>query len=429
MKKLFNVMCAFAFVANANAQHFRWNAPVNATDSTGYTRILLQPEVTGELRAGYPDVRLYNSVNTEIPYFIAKDRLVQGTTRFVEYPVVGKHDAPGNSWVTVENPLYATDPLNQICLEVNNTEARRGMTLTGSYDNKSWYAIKDEFIMSYYESYFHDSSKTSAVVVFDFPLTDYRYFRFNFDNWTGWWRNYAAPVFVVRAGVLVKPNPASIPNQKMELPGVMYTTKQVGKTTAVDIVFDAPQYVDYLRADLSATVGAGTFHRGAKLYELDSVHNCSAVNLSAHTSATVLSSASLNEFPLYGHKVKHLCLHIDNEDDQPLRVNAVHAIQVKQYLVAFLEKGESYHLAYGSDSVNAPSYDLRYTADDLALHEMNVTGTGSRTALAQPVAAAPQAQEISSFFENKTAIWCAIAVVVLILGWMSVKMLREMKQQ
>lgn len=426
MKKSLSTICVFAFVLNANTQHFRWRSEVNAADTTDYVRILLQPEVTSELKAGYPDVRLFDEDNKEVAYIIAQDRLIAGTTRFVEYPVAEKHDEPGHCWVTVENPLHKTDPLDQICLEINNTDAHSGMTLVGSYDNKNWYQIRDEYTTSYYESYYNGKEKTTTVAVFDFPNTDYRYFRFVFDSWHYWWHDYGAPVFVVRAGVLVHANPMTVPEQKMKLPGVKYTAKQYGNTTAVDIVFSSPQYVDYLQLDVSAATGPGTFWRPAKVYVLDSTHVCDTTNLPQHYNSTMLSRGGLNEFTLGGQKVQHICIHIENEDDEPLNVNGIDAIQIRQFLVAWLENGKRYHLEYGSDSVAAPRYDIRHTADDLVLHEMNLIGTNGKESIVL-LAAAPVTEE-ESLLENRVAIWIAIGLVVLILGFMSVKMLREMKR-
>ena len=426
MKKLFSVICASVLVLSADAQYFRWKSPVNAYDTTGYTRILLQPEVTTELREGYPDVRLYDQDQQEVAYIIAKDRLIAGTTRFVEYPVVEKRDEPGHCWVTVENPLHKTDPLDRICLEINNPDTRSGMTLVGSYDNRNWYQVRDEYSTSSYQTYSNGKESATTVVAFDFPLTNYRYFRFVFDNWHYWWRDYGAPVFVVRAGVLVNANAMTVPEQKMELPGVTFTAKQYGNTTAVDIQFATPQYVDYMQLDVSAATGPGTFWRPAKLYILDSTHVCDTTNLPAHFTSTMLSRGGLNEFSLGGRKVQHLCIHIENEDDQPLNVNGIQAIQIRQFLVAWLEKGKQYHIEYGSDSAAAPRYDMRHGAQDLVLHEMSLIGTSGKESLAVQTSAAVEAS--SSPLENRILIWSAIAVVILILGWMSTKMLREMKK-
>jgi len=429
MKKLLSITCVFAFALSAHTQqYFRWKSPVNPVDTGGYVRILLQPEVSGQLHAGYPDIRLYEGDHREIPYLIGKDRIVKGITRFVEYPITEKHDEPSDCWITVENPLYKTEKLNQLCLEVNNTEANRRMTLTGSYDNVKWFAVKDEFLATYYESFANGATETTNIVRFDFPLSDYRYYRFNFDNWTGWWRDYAAPVFVVRAGILVNTNPASVPDQRLEIPGITCTQKENGKVSCIDIVFADSQYVDYMRFDFVSKTPPGTFHRGARLYVADSAHVCTKTGEYGYLSSTILSGNALNEFPIAGKKVKHLCLHIENEDDQPLVLQHTQAIQVKQYLIAYMEKGKSYYLLYSSDSVSFPKYDIRYSAEDIALHEMNVVNTGAREAV--PLAPRQSAvQETNSFFQNKGVIWIAMGIVVLILGWMSVKMLREMKNK
>ena len=444
MRKLFSLICASALALNADAQYFRWKSPVEKSDTSGYVRVLLQPEVTGEMRNDYPDVRLYDENDLAIPYIIGKDQIVQGSTRFIEYPVVGKRDMPDNSWITIENPLYKTEPLDHLCLEVNNTEVSREMILSGSYDNVKWFAIKDKFSSGFYESFEQGAKKTTNIVRFDFPLSDYRYFRFVFDEWSYWWDDYGdyeAPVYIVRAGCLVDVNPASVPNQRMEIPGVKFTQKEIGKTTAIDITFDTPQYLDYIRFDLSSPVAPGTFHRAAKLYEIDSTHWCDSIT-EGYASATIISQGSLNEFNLYGHRVKHLCLHIENEDDQPLKVNAILPIQIRHYLIAYLEKGKSYYIKYGNDSIGFPKYDVRYQADMLAVSRLPIIGTGTREALYVPgsppesphsksnAPPVPQGQVTeTSFFENKAAIWSAIVLVVIILGWMSVKMLREMEKK
>ncbi len=426
MRKVLSIICAFAFVLSANAQYFKYRAPVNPVDTSGYVRILLQPEVSGALNVGYPDIRLYDGDDGEIPYLLGKDRLVKGINRFIEYPIIEKHEEPADCWITVENPLYKTEKLDQLCLEVNNTNANRRMTLIGSYDNVKWFAVKDEFTTSYYETVYDGNETTTDVVSFDFPLSDYRYYRFSFHNWSEWWKNYQAPVFVVRAGIMVETNPASINDQRLELPGISHTQKEIGNTSCIDIVFADSQYVDYMRFDFTSKTPPGTFHRGARLYVADSLHDCA--KSTSYLSSTILSNDALNEFPLAGKKVQHLCLHVENEDDQPLSVNGIQAIQVKQYLMAFLEKGKSYYLLYGNDSISFPKYDIRYSEEDIVLHEMNVVGTGARKEL-PPGPPEQNDDGVNSFSQNKTVIWGSMFIVVLVLAWMSVKMLREMKNK
>jgi hypothetical protein len=124
--------------------------------------------------------------------------------------------------------------------------------------------------------------------------------------------------------------------------------------------------------------------------------------------------------------VKHLLLRIVNEDDQPVHVEAAQAIQVKHYLLAYLEKDKQYVLRFGNDTVYAPKYDLRYLEDSLVTYELPVVATGQRKALSVQQTAV---FETYSIWKDRRLIWAALAVVVVILGWMSVKMLKEMKTE
>ena len=78
----------------------------------------------------------------------------------------------------------------------------------------------------------------------------------------------------------------------------------------------------------------------------------------------------------------------------------------------------------GTDLAPAPRYDLRYQQDVLSAVPMSIVTTGAVEPIAQIPLPAPAEPE-----DNRLYIWLAIGVVVLILGWMSVKMLREMKTE
>lgn len=432
MKKRFSISIAIMFACGVHlhAQHFRWEASVNPVGTEGYTRILLSPEVTGQTRDPFLDIRIYDNDSVQVPFLGVYDKIVKGTDRFVEYPITDKSDRPDNCWITVMNPLSISDKLGHLVLEVNNTDASRRMTLTGSYDNNTWFAIKDEFTTTYYETYDNGVEKTSNLVRFDFPLSDYRYYRFSFDNWSEWWQNYQAPVFVARAGIMVPVNAGSIKDNLVEVPGVTITQSENAqlKMTEVDVVFTDSQFVDYLRFELIPSNPSGKFHRGARLYVLsvDSTSLGKETPMQTLLSSIVLSSHGLNELPVYGFKVKHLLLRIVNEDDAPLHIQAVHALQVKRYLLAYLEPGINYVVRFGNDSLQWPQYDLRYLGDSLAMHEMPVITVGPRKRLPDPPS--PKIDPgVNSIFQDKRAIWGAIIIVILVLGWMSAKMLREMK--
>ncbi len=429
-------VCLISF--SANAQVFHWESPVDSVAKDGYYRILLQPDVTSKLQTGFSDVRIYDRDSVETPYLIYKDEATQGVDRFVTYQIVDKHYENGCcSYLTVKNSLG--NPIDHIVLEVNNADAKREMTLTGSYDGDNFFALKDEFTVTSFDTYEKGARKTTSLLRFDFPLTDYKYFRFNFDDWNWWWFDYDRyhhPIFVVRAGYT---EPTFIPEECLEIPRpILSQTDSIKKKQSViRISFVDSEYVDHLRFSISTSNKAGDFYRAASLYEIvETTEKGIVKNEERYISSTILSSMNANEFNLGRMRVKNLVLKINNDDDRPLVIDTVRAFQVKHYLVAQLEKGNRYCIRFGNDSIPPPVYDLKYFKDKIPAHP-EIIKSGMRKDISEKRITAAQRKKSESpsgathfgdsLFNDKRIIWGAIGLVMLLLGMMTMRMLKEMK--
>lgn len=433
--KFLFAICLVPF--SLNAQIFHWESPVDTVAKDGYYRILLQPDVTSKLSANFPDVRIYDQDNIETPYLIYKDEATQGVDRFVTYEVSEKRYAHGCcSRITVKNSLG--NPIDHIVLEVNNAKARREMTLTGSYDGVNFFALVDHFTVSSFDTYHKGARKTTSLLRFDFPLTDYKYYRFNFDDWTWWWHDYNQPIFVVRAGYL---EPTFIPEECLEIPQAITTQTDSAKKkqSYIRISFADSQYVDHLRFSMITRNKSGDYYRAASLYQIvETTENGIKKESELFLASTILSSLNANEINLGRMRVKDLVLRINNDDNQPLILDAVRAFQVKHYLVADLESNKRYFIRFGNDSIPAPVYDLAHFKDKIPASP-EVIRSGIRkdisakqisviSAKKEAEAKAETAAKLGdSIFKDKKVIWGAIGIVILLLGFMTMKMLKEMK--
>jgi hypothetical protein len=427
------LLASFLLPFALHAQIFHWESPVDTVNKDGYYRILLQPDVTSKLQTGFSDVRIYDRDSIETPYLIYKDEATQGVDRFVTYQIVDKHYSEGCcSHITVKNSLG--DPIDHIVLEVNNTQASREMTLAGSYDGEHFFALVDHFTVSSFDTYWKGERKTTSLLRFDFPLTDYKYYRFNFDDWHWWWRHYEYPIFVVRAGYT---EPTFIPEECLEIPRalLLQTDSVKKKQSFVQISFADSQYVDHLRFSISTKNKSGDYYRAASLYQL--IETQDGKKEQVFISSTILSSVNANEINLGRMRVKEMVLIINNDDDRPLLIDTVRAFQVKHYLVANLEKGNKYCIRFGNDSIPAPVYDLAYFKDKIPA-KPDVIKSGKRKdisakrisaiALQKKKAEAAAATHLGdSLFKDKRVIWAAIGLVILLLGVMTMRMLKEMK--
>jgi len=442
MKKSAKFLFAIFLVPFAlHAQIFQWQSPVDTVTKDGYYRILLQPDVTSKLQTTFADVRIYDQENYETPYVVYKDEATQGVDRFVTYQIVDKHYETGCcSHITVKNSLG--DPIDHIELEVNNAQTHKEMDLTGSYDGVNFFALVDHYSVASFDTYQKGARKTTSILRFDFPLTDYKYYRFNFDDWRWWWHYYDNdhPVFVVRAGYT---EPTFIPEECLEIPRplLLQTDSMKKKQSIVQISFADSEYVDHLRFSIGTRNKSGDYYRAASLYQIvETVKDGIVTKHEQFISSTILSSLNANEINLGRMRVKNLVLRINNDDNRPLIIDTVRAFQVKHYLVAELDKGNHYVIRFGNDSIPAPVYDLTYFKEKIPL-KPEMIGSGERknisdkriTATALKKKAEEEKEKTAdthlgaNLFKDKRVIWGAIGLVILLLGIMTMRMLKEMK--
>jgi hypothetical protein len=438
--KLFLAISSLFFL-RTQAQSFHWESPIDPVNQNGYYRILLNPEITSGLSTGFPDMRLYDQDSLETPYLVYKDEAHQGVDRFVTYQIVDKHLVRGCcSYIKVKNSTG--NPIDHIVLEVNNAETSRSMTLSGSYDGSSWYAVRDHFTVESFNTLVKGERKTTSLIRFDFPLTDYKLYKFEFDDWWHWWwhdNDYHYPVFVVRAGYT---EPTFIPEECLTVQKPILTQHDSvkKKQTYLKISFPDSQYVDHLRFYLHTKKAGKDYYRSAFLYELQSVTNNGKTETDQYPiTRTVFSSLNDNEINLGRKRVKELLLIIENGDDQALVVDSVAGFQVKHYIVAELEKGSSYILRFGDRQLSTPDYDLKYFKEKIPAAP-TIIYCGKRKDIAaqkvtvevmKKIATAAQKAKVESYsvFKDKRFIWGAIAAVILLLGFMTMKMLKEMKKE
>ncbi len=424
MQKLYRLLLIASLPLALQAQNYHWESDINPVLIDGFHRILLTPEVTSQLRPDLSDIRIFDRSGKERPYLVYKDTAHRGVDRFVSYQIVEKVYRDGCcSHIVVKNTL--ADAIDHIVIEVNNADARRSMTLSGSRDGKQWFVVKDKYESVTFDSYEQGSKKTTSLLRFDFPRSEYVFYKFDFDDWRAWWHNFNYPVFVVRAGYI---EPTFIPEETLEnpTPSIIQTEDLKRKESNIRISFPEGQYVNHLRLTVPRDPKEpADYYRAASLYEI--IRKDSAHSEERFLASTILSSLSGNEFNLNRARVKDLVLRISNHDDQPLRLSEAHAFEVKHYLVAELSSSDTYMLRYGCDTLQAPVYDLQYFREKVPLAPRIVNVSGPRDIFVVEGKKANKKEK--GFFNNKSVIWIAIGLVGLILLLMTTRMLRDMKKK
>lgn len=127
-------------------------------------------------------------------------------------------------------------------------------------------------------------------------------------------------------------------------------------------------------------------------------------------------------------KARELLIDISNKDNPPLVITRVATVQSGIYLVVLLRADRRYTLVAGDPSVRAPEYDLHYFTDSLR-SEPPILGLGT---VHREKEGAVVTRTVAFRSQSGGAglwLWGVVAVILLLLIYVSVKMTRAIDKK
>jgi len=390
----------------ASAQNFVAEGKLPLVSEDGFYKLFLSGEVSSHLNERFSNFRIYDGDNKEVPYLFQQEVPHRSTSEFKEYSIVEKRQEDGCcTTLLLHNP--GQNLLNTINLVVKNADVTKEATLLGSDDKEHWFALKQHFTL-------HPTANdkgTSEVKIVDFPLSNYSYYSLRIGD------SLSAPLNILKAGYF-----------EVHTEDGNYTEVPIGKISKADslsikksyfhFTFDGARMIDKLELTMK---GFPYFLRKATLYTPKQrvlkdgrkekyYSQLREVELSSRQSTIV-------EWPVV--KATELLMVVENEDNPSLEIDTCKAFGLNRYLTAWLKKDMSYVLKINGDELAVPQYDLSFFKDSIPSNPA-VVSMGEVTLLSNG-----QTQESFTFFTTRAFIWVAVIVVIVILGFMSVRLLNE----
>lgn len=395
-----------SFSGSVKAQSFRMNGKLGEVTQSGFYRIPLGPGVTSHLNDLYSDIRIYDEMEKETPYIMRSEVATASRQLFNEYAIIEKEHTPGCCTdLILHNP--GKSRINNLSLIIRNADVTKRAKLSGSDDRNHWYVIKQAFYLEPVNS----EDQTFEARILNFPLSDYEYYLLNIED------SSSAPLNILKAGYY---DTFTEDGKYQILPAPSVRQKDSSdKRSYITITFPDTVYIDKLRVNLQ---GPLFYLREASLYLIEKNKKRT---IQQFVSQGALRSNSENIFSLDHIKASGLCLIIDNKDNPPLKARSAVASELTRYLVAYLEKGREYHVAFGHPDIRYPDYDLGFFSDSIPQVIPALKISGISLAQNHPHT---EKQPETSFFESTAWILTAIFLVALLLGLMTVRMMREMKK-
>jgi hypothetical protein len=401
-----NILILLFLITQLSAQDFVAEGKLPSIPRDGFYRIALTPQATAFTSTSFNNLRIVDDSGKETPYILEEEVPVFSTPQFKEYTITEKKYQQGCC-----TKLVLTNPdkksINNISLVIKNAETYKKATLLGSDDRQTWYALKEHFSLDVIDG----GNQTFEVRILDFPLSNYPFLSITVDD------SASAPLNFLKAGYY---DINTVSGMYSRVPGIKFSVKEniKKKQTVVTIRLDTARLMDKLELTIS---GQPFYHRQATLYETGTRLNKKKKSepYENYVQSVELTSTHASTVQLEGVKFQNLMLVIENNDNPPLQIDSVTALQLNRYATAWLKKGMAYKLKIGRAGMYAPVYDLGFFRDSIPNRPMILQPTGIR------FISQSKPESSSSIFGNKQMIWVAIILVAIVLGYMSVKMIGE----
>jgi len=410
MKTKLSWLVCLLWASYTHGQEFSYEAQVAPVSTPGYYKITLSPELLGKLDPYRSDLRIYDGDGKELPYLRHSEKALSTTSLFKEYNILEKaYEQDTISYLIFGNPDRRA--IDNVSIIVQNTDVQKRARLSGSEDQKNWYVIKDNYLLHAMQS----TDATSELKILNFPLNDYAYFKLEIND------NWKIPINILKVGYY---DTHQIKGISTEFDYPIASQKDSLKTSYVKLDLSESKYFEKLSLEVS---GAEYYSRSANIFvRKERLTSKKETEVYFESIGSIeLNSNSRNEIQLRGRSVKTLYLEIDNKDNQPLDIEKAKASYLNRYVVAELQPEATYTLKFGEESLTTPDYDISSFAAKILpgaskiVHDDIVNLKPAEDAM----------DKEPSLFENPYLIWSAIGIVGLLLGLVSMKMIKEIGQK
>lgn len=413
-KSLLAVLFYCLSTAVVMAQQFKYTAALDTVTKTVFYQVRITPELSSHVKTDFSDLRIVDEKGNWVPHILQTVLPFFSQSALKEFPIVSNQlNDSGKTVLVVENKGMGLRignkdviDISEILLFIKNTSVSRYAYLSGSNDQKNWYIVNEPVLLTRnYESdsgYFISSVKFSAA--------DYKYFKLVIDN------EKSDPLNILKAGTYFNLTLQSVISPVNNHPAVISQKDSSNGKSYITVKHPAAFHIDAVRVDAT---GAKFFKRNAALFLPE---NDSTTTLRYDPEYSfVLASGTPNEFSIKKIKAKIFYIVIENNDNPPLQVKAVSTKQPVINAVAWLEAGKKYSLLTDNDAAMQPEYDIALFKDSIPANAPAI-GVGAFKKTELPAVAEQKNNN------NKWWLWPAIMGAVGILGFLSWKLLGDMKK-
>lgn len=407
MKKTSSIFILFVFFSAfsfGQMQDYKYKMKVEKATDQWHT-IQLPDALFSKVTPNLKDIRIFGITaqkdTIEAPYILHVPKEGPEVTT-ITMETLNTSKKNGVYYFTFKIPVEST--INQMNLKFSQKNYDWKLGLEGSQDQKEWFTLVEDYrILSI------KNEKTNYS--FDdvsFPNSNFSYYRIG-----------------IKAKERPKLDAATLMHRTIV--EADYISRKFTKTsivedknqTVITAELDKPLPISTIKIDVADNID---FYRRVKMeYLQDSIKTDKGFKEVYLTLDYITISKEKNTFKLPRTIAQKFRFRILNNDDEPLENIKVSAKSLKHHLKVRFNKPADYYLVYGNNTVNYPNYDIAKLNIDLP-EDIKTLDLGMEEIIPKQ-----QPKTVSPLFEDKKWLWGVMALIIILLGWFSFKMMKEKK--
>ncbi len=386
-------------------QDFNYKRKLDGISATWHT-IILDNEVFVKSAKDLKDLRILgidqNNDTLEVPYMlnVLADKL---RTKEISFKLINQATNAAGKYYTFEIP--EEQEVNQIHLDFNKENFDWQVVLEGSQDLNDWFTILQDYRILSIKNATADYTFTKLI----FPVAKFKYLRLLV-------KGVNTPGFEKAAIFKKVLQPGDHRNYTIR----SFSTSENDTNNETILDVQLAQYVPVATIKLDIDKQFDFYRPLTVQYLVDSIKGPNGWNYNyQNVYRGTLSSLENNEITLNQTKAQKFRIIIDNHDNTPLVINGVSAHGNLYQLTGRFLKPANYYLFYGNKSQAKPDYDISHFQDKIPT-TLTPLQVGPEELIPHQVKTPQQ-----PLFANKTWLWGIMILIIGVLGWFSLKMIRN----
>ena len=396
------LFCSYSY---AQINEYTYKRELNLV-SKQWHKVVLPEEIFDKVLPTFNDIRIFGVTKQkdtiEAPYFmqLQTEKII---TSEVNFKLLNTSYNKKGYYFTLEVPT--NEAINQLKLNFKQQNFDWKLTLEGSNNQKEWFTVVNDYRILSIKNSETNYQFTNVV----FPNTKYQFFRILI-------KSNEKPTLSIAKIVSNSSTNGSYNNYVIEK--FIIIDKKNLKETELEIKLTAKVPVSSVKINLNETFD---YYRPFTIkYLADSLETKLGWKYIYKTlTSGTLNSIEKNEFKFQSTLLQKLKINISNYDNEPLLIDSVQVNGYVHELIARFTKPATYYLTYGNKEAVKPNYDIKRFVSKIP-ETLAVLNLGKELLIDKEKVIGKE-----PLFKNKNWLWTVMVIIILLLGWFSIKMMKS----